>query len=362
MAALPEIKDDSRTVKAIYSAYEKRHAKEKRMSRRLGASIIGKECARQVWYDFRWATESVFDGRVLRLFQTGDIEEARIAQNLIDIGCEVSLCDPVTKQQYEFTAVSGHVVCKIDAAVLGLPEAPKTWHAGEFKTHNAKSFAGVKVKGIKTAKPEHYYQLGMGMKLSGMERGIYFAVNKDADEIYTERIRWEEIKTDIDGIVARAESIVGAVVPPEKIAKDAEDFRCRFCSHKERCHGSQVADVNCRTCVHAEAVIEEGGTGRWMCKKHNRALSVQEQVRACDDHLYIPDLVPFATVDDGGYDVAGDWVSYKNADGTTWRNSKQRGDYKSLELTQLAHHLVGAGMIEAAKDHLGAEVVAEVLA
>ena len=60
-------------VAAIYEQYEKRGKSE--LSRTyLGASIIGKECKRALWYDFRWATRESFDGRMYRLFQTGFAE------------------------------------------------------------------------------------------------------------------------------------------------------------------------------------------------------------------------------------------------------------------------------------------------
>ena len=36
----------------------------------LGASIIGKDCERALWYDFRWVTRWAFTGRMLRLFDT----------------------------------------------------------------------------------------------------------------------------------------------------------------------------------------------------------------------------------------------------------------------------------------------------
>jgi hypothetical protein len=358
MAAIPEVKEPSKTVQAVYAAYEQRHAANRWRSRRLGASILGRPCARSVWMDFRWCNESEFDGRTLRLFETGNLEEIRVATNLAAIGCEVHCVDPATKQQFEFTAASGHVVCKIDAAIVGLPESPKTWHVGEFKTHNAKSFAGVKGKGLKVSEPDHYVQIGIGMKLSGMDRGIYFAVCKDSDELHVERLRWEEIREDIDQAAARAEQIVRAKEPPEKISDDRDSLNCRYCCHKENCHGKAVVDVTCRSCVHAEPVMEEGGTGRWRCAKHDRTLSVGEQGKACEDHLYIPDLVPFAKADDAGCDPTGDWISYRNADGTAWRNGKQRGDYRSLELTQLPAELVGAGMVDACKTELDATVVA----
>ena len=67
---------------AIYEQYEKREATEKARTY-LGASIIGKECSRALWYDFRWASREKFDGRMLRLFQTGHLAEGRFVNDLL---------------------------------------------------------------------------------------------------------------------------------------------------------------------------------------------------------------------------------------------------------------------------------------
>jgi hypothetical protein len=356
MAKLPEMPPDSPTVAAIYAAYVAKQ--EKRRSRRLGASVLGKPCARAVWYDFRWCGSEQFDGRMTRLFETGHVEELRFIQNLRDIGAEVSDVDPATGQQHEFTAVGGHVVCKIDAAVVGLPESPKAWHAAEFKTHNNKSFSEVAKKGLREAKPQHWVQLLVGMALSGMERGLYLAANKDTDALYAERVRWEEVKDSAAGVLDFAAKIVAAAEPPGRISDDADYYLCRFCCHKDRCHGSVVADVTCRSCVHATPVIEDGGSGRWTCAKHGgKTLAVAEQERACDDHLFIPPLVPFAEPQDAGADPTGDWIEYRTPDGRMWRNGHQKGQYRSVELAQLPPEQVGVGLVDGIKSSMGGIVI-----
>jgi hypothetical protein len=119
MAKLPETVTISPTVQAIYAAYVAQQ-QDNQMSRRLGASIIGRECERAIWYEFRWAGKEEFEGRMLRLFETGTLAEQRFADNLKAIGCEVHTVDPETNQQFEYIAVSGHFVCKIDGAALGI--------------------------------------------------------------------------------------------------------------------------------------------------------------------------------------------------------------------------------------------------
>lgn len=59
----------------------------------LGASVIGKECARAIYYGWRWFTAKKFSGRMLRLFGTGFRYEKRFIAYLELIGVTVSEFD-----------------------------------------------------------------------------------------------------------------------------------------------------------------------------------------------------------------------------------------------------------------------------
>lgn len=364
MAPLPEPKPDSLTVEMIYEAYQRAARSEKRRGY-LGASQIGGPCERALWYGFRWCGEGEsFDGRMLRLFATGDLEEERFGADLRSIGCEVHLVDPDTGKQFAVSAVAGHFRGHMDGAALGVPEAPKTWHLLEFKTHNAKSFATLRAQSVAKAKPEHYAQMAVYMALGGLKRALYLAVNKDTDELYSERLRWEEVRPDAEALLARAERVVKAKFPPARLSDDRDHFQCRWCSYRELCHESTPPapavplKVTCRSCVHATPEMD--GDGRWSCAKKGKTLAVAEQERACPDHLFIPDLIAFAECVDAGYSPDGDWTEYQNQDGTTWRNGRQEGHYTSEELAMLPGPLVGAGMVDAAKRELGAVVESSV--
>lgn len=362
MAKLPEQPKDSATVQAIYRAYEQ--SESRRVSRRLGASQIGKACERSLWYGFRHCQPVglSFNGRMLRLFDTGHREEPRMLDDLRAIGCEAHAGDPATGEQFEFTDIAGHFVCKIDGACIGLPEAPKAWHACEFKTHSAKSFRELVKKGLEQAKPEHFAQLITGMALSGMKRGLYLAKNKDTDELYSERLRWEQVREHWDRLRDRAQRVTQSATPPERISDDRTSFACRFCDFNDVCHGSDPpkaavpCKVSCRNCVHATPEMD--ADARWSCSKRGVTLTLDDQQRACPEHLFIPDLVTFADVVDAGYDPAGDWTEYQNTEGgAVWRQGKQEGQYSSEELTRLPGPLVGAGLVDEAKEALGAVVM-----
>ena len=90
MAPLPP--PPTPTLDAIYAAYVAEA--DDGFRDHLGASIIGKDCERALWYDFRWVTRRGFSGRMLRLFDTGKREEDRLVRDLRRTGATVLDADP----------------------------------------------------------------------------------------------------------------------------------------------------------------------------------------------------------------------------------------------------------------------------
>ena len=116
MAELPAI--TSLTREAIFSGYEADASDGFRSH--LGASLIGKECERALWYDFRWVTRSKHPGRLLRLFETGQLEEARMVLNLRRTGATVLEVDPETGRQFRVQAHGGHFGGSLDGLAINL--------------------------------------------------------------------------------------------------------------------------------------------------------------------------------------------------------------------------------------------------
>lgn len=304
MAELPPVSSPTRD--AIFAAYEA--DAEDGFRRHLGASQIGKACERALWYDFRWVTQRRHPGRLLRLFETGQREEARLVQNLRRIGATVLELDPETGRQFYVTAHGGHFAGSLDGLALGLPEAPKTWHVLEFKTHSAKSFADLLAKKVQASKPQHYAQMQIYLQLIGLQRALYLAVNKDTDDLYVERVHADAVMAQ--RLLDKAGRVIFAPAPPARISEDPSWYQCRLCEHAPLCHGDEAAAVHCRTCLDATP-IDEG----WRCERFAKALSDAEQRRGCPYHLYLPPLVPGDQVDAGE-----DWVEYQFADGSRWRD------------------------------------------
>ena len=249
MAAIPQ---PMNTTAAAVVAWRERTTDQSHRPH-LGASLIGHACDRFLWLTFRWAGAEHFDGRMLRLFDTGKREESRVYEELRGIGCEVHADDGGA--QFRVSTLGGHFGGSMDGVVRGVPEAPAAWHVLEVKTHSDKLFAELLKKKVRGAKPMHWTQMQTYMHLAEIDRALYYAVNKNTDDLYIERI--ERDPAEGARIVARAQRIIESPTPPAKLSEDPAWFECKWCCFHGQCHGAEVPEVNCRACVHATPVTTQ---------------------------------------------------------------------------------------------------------
>ena len=239
----------------IYKYYEDNNEDWKRDH--LGGSLIGHECQRAIWLSFRWAIKPEFSGRILRLFQTGQREEERIVYNLQSIGLEIYDKDPDTWKQIR-VKLNEHCGGSIDAIGRGFKEAKDKWHILEFKTHNDKSFKDLLKNGVKVSKPQHYAQMTFYTGLMQKERAYYIAVNKNTDEIYSERIKLDN--KFFKQLCLKADAIIDSKTLPVGISDNPEFYKCKWCDYYKFCHGSKPVEKNCRTCKYSSP-LPQGGWG-----------------------------------------------------------------------------------------------------
>jgi hypothetical protein len=333
MATIPE--SQHTTAAAIVRWYD---SKPQEHRPHMGASLIGHACERSVWLTWRWAMTPKFSGRILRLFDTGKREEARLLEELRGIGAQVWDVDPETGDQIRVSALNGHFSGSLDGIAKGLPEAPKSTAVLEFKTHSNKSFNDLVKKKVREAKPQHFDQMTVYMGLMDIDRALYIAVNKDTDDLHTE---WVHLDNDRFAVLmARAERLVGMTEPPPRISDDAAYFVCKMCSFWKHCHNGLAAEANCRTCCHASPVEDAA----WRCDKHSKELTHADQLAGCNTHLMIPALVPYAEPVDGGEN----WVAYKHkANGIHFVNGPENcADYGPVFSSKELHNCNGTLMAD----------------
>jgi len=350
MAALPEPVHS--TVGRIYQAYESDAEDGNRPH--LGASLIGHACERYLWMTFRWVDAKKFPGRMLRLFETGQLEEARFVRNLRRIGIEVHDVTPDGKQ-WRVSALGGHFGGSMDGAGVGFPEAPKSWHVLEFKTHNDKSFNDLVKNGVRKAKPQHYAQMQVYMGLTGMERAFYLAVNKNTDELYSERVDFDPV--EFAKLKGRAERVINANEPPLRCSNDPSWYVCKMCDFHEHCHGEAAPAVNCRTCAHSTPVMD--GDGDWDCDAHGREAWKHVSMRTgCKDHRYIPILLErFAKQKDY---VNGD-VVYETEAGEFANGDPSNGALSSQEIRDCQQKVMLADCYRIKRELLGMGIDSKVV-
>ncbi len=261
--------------------------KEDSVRGHLGASLIGRSCPRALWYGFRWANgtneREKVAGRMIRLWQRGDIEEFRFIALLRIAGIQVWNVDENGKQ---IGFESGYFAGSMDGIAGGVPDVPEGEFCNlEFKTHNTKSFAKLLKEGVRSSKFEHFVQMQIYMKKKALRWALYLAVNKDTDEIHAEIVAFEqEVADKYD---ARAIYIIEAKEAPPKIHNDASWFECKFCDFHAVCHRGQEIARSCRTCAHGFAGNQKK---MWGCNYHQEWRSKEEQLEGCSNYVPIKTL------------------------------------------------------------------------
>jgi hypothetical protein len=300
----------SPTREAIFAAYEA-DARTGLPTAHLGASLIGKSCERALWYDFRWTT-------------TAASIRAAIAATLRDraAGGSPDRAQSAAHRRHrpgsrsrDRAAVAGRgtrrplrrLARRRRAESASRPPRPgMCWSSRRTRVQELRRTRPP--KGVRRAKPQHFAQMQIYLRLTTLTRAMYLAVNKDTDDLYVERVE-DSMRT------TRSPAGQGRVASSsrrgrcDRVSEDPAWYECRMCDHHaEVCRGEAAAAVNCRTCLASTPV--EGG---WRCERHERLLSEADQRAGCTHHLYLPDLVPGEQIDAGT-----DWVSYQLPGGGLW--------------------------------------------
>jgi hypothetical protein len=323
---MPELPEPiNHTVTAIYDAIAAK-ARGFGDSRGVPMSDVGNECDRAIFYKLRWANPpEQIDGIKQSRFDTGFYWEERLLSDLERAGCQVERVDPATGKQFRVELADGWLRGKMDGQATGVPEAPKTLHVVECKSHSEKSFkellkhAPPKGEGLRKSKPDHFAQCQLYCHARGISRCLYLASNKNTDERYAERVEYDA--AFCLALEARIQRIARSDRAPPKLHEDPASkaaFACGWCPAKAQCHEGAFSRVNCRTCLSAEL---RSGAEVW-CSLSGTQLTYDEQQAGCRSHLYLPSLVPGEQTDASEADRT---VTYLLASGEVWVDGAKGG-------------------------------------
>lgn len=298
----------------------------------LGASLIGRNCKRYLWYVFRWCLRAATDGRKQRLFNRGHREEARFVEWLEGIGIKVwfenregfyyhaesdaygiavdgempdPLCTPILESnpeylrhvarakadglefpQYRISDVNGHFGGSLD----GIAVLPPHWGIDEpvlleFKTHGTgHKFVKLKENKMPVEKQEHFAQTSTyGLKY-GFRYVLYFSICKNDDDLHVEVAKLDHATGQ--QMILKAESIINSQTPPPKLSESPTYSECGYCDMRSICHGGEPVERNCRSCIHARPIEN----AQWHCEVHspsNGPIPKQVIPTGCPDYKAI---------------------------------------------------------------------------
>lgn len=318
MAAIPK-SDVDPTLDAVDRAIEEAEA-GKAPRHYLGMSGVGHPCERKPWLDWRWITNIRHKADALKRFHDGHEGEALQVKRLRMVpGVELHVIDTETGRQFGFDDHDGHFRGHMDGAILGILQAPKTWHVYEHKQTSEKKQAELaKLKADKGEKSAleawdqvYYAQAVLYMHYSGMKR--HYLTCASPGGRHTISVRTNENPEHAMRLIARAGRMIASHNPPPRISDNAEWWQCRLCDHRAFCHDGVIERRNCRTCLHSTPVAD----GQWHCGRHDAIRNLNQQLAGCEDHLFLPGLIPAEQID-----ATGESVTYRYPDGTEWTDGK----------------------------------------
>lgn len=258
----------------------------------LGASVIANECERSIAFSYMWAWQASPRGRkgedkiaahsrMQRLWNRGHLEEGRFIAMLLAAGIAVYQQQENGKQ-FGFVEHGGHYAGSSDGILMGVPDLPAGVPClSEFKTHSDKSFTELQDKGVKEAKPVHYGQMQIYMGRLGLQYALYFAVNKNTDDLYAEIVVFDGVADA--AYMQRAKDIIFADTLPPRIRNASPGFfKCKYmCDFPLVCFHTKKPSRSCRTCQNG---VPDPTQPFWICKLTGELLDKDMQIEGCEEY------------------------------------------------------------------------------
>lgn len=194
----------------------------------LGLSQCGHKCTRWLWYCHRATPFKPPEGRILRLFQLGNILEDQIVIDLKSAGYSIRDVQKEVSFEWDDVTLKGH----IDGIITGLLESSQP-HLLEIKTSSNKRFMALKNHGYEAWDVKYKFQIHAYMLALKLNRCLAVVYNKDTSELYTERIKLD--KEHIVGALQRCFVAIMAENMPERECKRKDYFEAKWCQYYDVC-------------------------------------------------------------------------------------------------------------------------------
>lgn len=202
----------------------------------LGASAIGKPCARELQYSYIGATPdegSGFSARTRRIFHRGHKGEEWMIEWIRGAGFQLKT--ERRGQQFGFEDCDGRFKGHVDGVIVGGPDGfnyPALW---ENKVLGSKGFAQLVKHGLAKANPVYAAQVAIYQAYMQLAENpaVFTALNADTMEIHVELVPFNQQLAQ--GNIDKAARILAASDHGEtlpRVSDDPDSFACRFCAFK----------------------------------------------------------------------------------------------------------------------------------
>lgn len=192
----------------------------------IGASGIGAECLRQIWYEYKGTQAEAVPTKIRRTWAIGRHLEGLILDWLTEAGIKIqrTWADLESEGMPFFKGHVDSVWIKNDKAFAII----------EIKTAKDASFNIFVKKGLRMWNPQYYAQIQSYMGMSGIHKAYILVLNKDNSEISDELVTFDEVF--YQSLRNKALMISNAHVAPPKINGSPLWYQCKMCKFNKVCH------------------------------------------------------------------------------------------------------------------------------
>jgi hypothetical protein len=192
----------------------------------IGASTIGSDCLRQIWYEFKGFQAIEVPTKTRRTWTIGRVLEGTILDWLAETGIEICRTwdDLVAEEMPYFR---GH----LDSVWM---KNGKPFAILEIKTAKDASFLIFVKKGLKAWQPQYYAQIQTYMGMSGIHKAYILVLNKDTSDISDELVLFDPVF--YEKLKEKASMVANAHAAPPKINGSPIWYQCKMCKFNKVCH------------------------------------------------------------------------------------------------------------------------------
>ena len=191
----------------------------------IGASSIGSDCLRQIWYQLKGVKGEAIPTKFKRTWAIGNRLEGLIIEWVREAGIKVQT-DSYTYTAQDMPYFQGHFD--------GIITYRKKKSILEIKTAKDASFKVFVNKGLKVWNTQYYAQVQSYMGMSRIYSAYILVLNKDNSDLFDEFVTFDS--DYYEALKLKARMIYVSVEEPPRINSSPMFYKCKMCKFIKVCH------------------------------------------------------------------------------------------------------------------------------